>query len=68
MYSCYLFKFQGVLVGKDAEIAEQQGIINDLQQQLQAARMDTDKNAIGELMQVNWQHSIFYRNRLLLTL
>ena len=40
-------------MAKDEEVAQLNNIISDLERQLFAARMDTDKNAIAELMLVS---------------
>eukprot|EP00112_Aurelia_sp_Birch-Aquarium-sp1_P004340 Seg149.7 transcript_id=Seg149.7/GoldUCD/mRNA.D3Y31 product="hypothetical protein" protein_id=Seg149.7/GoldUCD/D3Y31 len=42
-----------ILASKDEENAQLNEMIIDLQKQLQAARMDTDKNAMAELIQVH---------------
>ncbi len=49
------FVFQIVLATKDEEIVDLNKIVFDLQGQLQAARMDTDKNAVAELILVSYK-------------
>ena len=45
---------QAALISKDEEVVQLSNIVSDLQRQLQAARIDTDKNTLAELVNVRF--------------
>lgn len=48
----FFFSLQDILIFKDKEIASKDENINNLENQLKVARMDSDRAAVMELMEV----------------